>query len=395
MNNKLSIQDLVSAMTDRYGMDAKATTAFVKTVFEIVEEYISQDKLVKIKGLGTFKLVNVSDRESINVNTGERILIAGHSKLSFTPDTALKDAVNRPFADFETTVLRESTSTEDMERIPATIQADNADDTRSEDDTEVKERLPHEQTVGVETRLQELALEDEQHTVVEDSLESVAVAPGVERSEPVATTESKKENTAYPMAAESISVASENKSSSWGWLYALLTLLLMAGAYLAGYYRIHDKLHIDLSPESEVKEQPIVKPTEKAPSRVKPAVADSVTHGSDSIEQGTDTVASTATTTAVSSSVSSPTNPQVVDLQGKDPAEVAKGFPQVPNGEYWIVGDAGRVHYMAVGETLYRIAKKELGSQDFVKYLIVFNDFDDPNVIHKGDPIRIPVLVKK
>ena len=89
MNNKLGIQDLASAFSERYGMDVKSSQAFVKAVFDIVEEYVATDKLVKIKGFGTFKLINVSDRESINVNTGERIVIAGHTKLSFTPDNAL------------------------------------------------------------------------------------------------------------------------------------------------------------------------------------------------------------------------------------------------------------------------------------------------------------------
>ena len=114
----MSILDLAAILADSYGMDAKTSQTFVKTVFEIVEEFIAKDKLVKIKGFGTFKLINVSDRESVNVNTGERIVIAGHSKLTFTPDSALKDAVNRPFADFETTTLNEGTSIEEMERLP-------------------------------------------------------------------------------------------------------------------------------------------------------------------------------------------------------------------------------------------------------------------------------------
>ena len=76
-------------------------------------------------------------------------------------------------------------------------------------------------------------------------------------------------------------------------------------------------------------------------------------------------------------------------------ADIAKYFPQVKGGEYWIVGDAGHVHTMQVGETLYRIAKKELGDRELIQYLIVFNDFENPNIIHTGDTIRIPKLVKK
>ena len=135
----MSIQDLATILTDSYGMDAKSSLTFVKTVFEIVEEFIAKDKLVKIKGFGTFKLINVSDRESVNVNTGERIVIAGHSKLTFTPDAALKDAVNRPFADFETTPLNEGTSIEDMERFPVSSTITNeqvpAEETQYFDET--------------------------------------------------------------------------------------------------------------------------------------------------------------------------------------------------------------------------------------------------------------------
>ena len=125
----MNIQDLALAYANRCGCDIKTATSFVKLVFEIVEEYVTRDKLVKIKGLGTFKLVSVSDRESINVNTGERIVIAGHTKLTFTPDASLKDAVNRPFADFETTLINDATSLEDMERIPSLAESeDNYDD---------------------------------------------------------------------------------------------------------------------------------------------------------------------------------------------------------------------------------------------------------------------------
>ncbi len=75
-----------------------------------------------MKGLGTFKLIDVLDRESVNVNTGERIVIPGHSKLSFTPETALRDLINKPFADFQAVALNEGTSIEEMESVPESAQ---------------------------------------------------------------------------------------------------------------------------------------------------------------------------------------------------------------------------------------------------------------------------------
>ncbi len=119
MDNKIGIQELASAIAKVREIDGSEAEIFCRSVFEVVSEFLVKDKLVKIKGLGTFKLIEVSDRESINVNTGERIVIAGHTKMSFTPDSVLRDTVNRPFADFETTVLSDNASTEKMEFIPA------------------------------------------------------------------------------------------------------------------------------------------------------------------------------------------------------------------------------------------------------------------------------------
>ena len=89
----------------------------MRSVFEIIGEYLQTDKIVKVKGLGTFKLVTVDSRESVDVNTGERIVIKKYTKINFTPDPVLRDAVNKPFAQFETVVLYEGTDIADMERM--------------------------------------------------------------------------------------------------------------------------------------------------------------------------------------------------------------------------------------------------------------------------------------
>ena len=84
-------------------------------MFELIEEALATEKYVKVKGLGTFKLTEVESRESVNVNTGERIEIQGHTKISFTPDSSMKDLINKPFAHFETVILNENTKLEDTE----------------------------------------------------------------------------------------------------------------------------------------------------------------------------------------------------------------------------------------------------------------------------------------
>lgn len=426
MNNKLSIQDLASAFAEKVDMDAKSANIFVKTVFEIVEEYIATDKIVKIKGFGTFKLISVSDRESVNVNTGERIIIAGHTKLSFTPDAALKDAVNRPFADFETTPLNDSTSIEDMERIPTQEKQITCEDFMSEDDNEsvspiedachqdaeVVETVQSEEIIetlndkastessgqaGRNTNQESLqspdaeaiddAVSDAGEIVVEKetdrliTAEETSVGTNVRESVVVSHIE---ENSSYPMASEiMLSADSERKSSVSTWFYVLLTILLMALSYVAGHYQLLSNFTVAHYSDSYLDEIDVMESEEILQT---PVLADSLL--SDSISQDT-----LVTDTVV---VSYELPVQNTTLADKEPLEeIAKYFPQVPGGEYWIVGDAGRVHYMEVGETLYRIARKELGSQKLVQYLIVFNDFEDPNIIHTGDPIRIPKIVKK
>ena len=384
MDNKLSIQDLATILTDSYGMDAKSSLTFVKTVFEIVEEFIAKDKLVKIKGFGTFKLINVSDRESVNVNTGERIVIAGHSKLTFTPDAALKDAVNRPFADFETTPLNEGTSIEDMERFPVSSTIMNeqvpAEETQYFDETSDDSSLnaqeePADNTVD--------SLQDEVAGIDADDTmaSSVDAVDGSSDDAPESQVHFlPKDNSAYPMSSESLPEPPAPSSSGKArFFYILLTILLVVISYICGHYRVLDMLNFTISDDADSQEPPLVEVLHHEPSK---EVNPTDTVPADSIVQ--DSLKETT-----SDSIRTKPVPE------EDYEEIAKYFPQVPNGDYLIIGDAGKVHHMQVGETLYRIAGKELGSQDHVRYLIVFNDFEDPNIIHTGDPIRIPKMVHK
>lgn len=92
-------------LTSKMGLEVAEAEAFIAAMFKVVNEGLKEDKLVKIKGLGTFKLTKVSARESVDVNTGERIVIEGREKISFTPDNYMRDLVNSPFSQFETVVL--------------------------------------------------------------------------------------------------------------------------------------------------------------------------------------------------------------------------------------------------------------------------------------------------
>lgn len=131
MNNKLTIQELATLLSVKSGKDVYETERFIREFITVVSEGLLSDKMVKVKGLGTFKIVLVEDRESIHVNTGERILIPAHYKCSFLPDNELKELVNRPFSIFETTEIGDAASFQDMEMV------DDSDEDDAEADLEL------------------------------------------------------------------------------------------------------------------------------------------------------------------------------------------------------------------------------------------------------------------
>ena len=104
---KITIQEIASKLISQNGLSKKEATLFVNMMFDLIREALERDKTVKVKGLGTFKIIDVESRESVNVNTGERVLIEGHNKITFTPDALMKELVNKPFSQFETVVLND------------------------------------------------------------------------------------------------------------------------------------------------------------------------------------------------------------------------------------------------------------------------------------------------
>ena len=114
---KYSITQLATILVKKNGTSNDEALKFVTAIFDIVKEGLETDKLVKIKGFGTFKIIDVDPRESVNVNTGERVLINGHQKITFTPDSVMKEMVNRPFAQFETVVLNDGVDFSDIDKL--------------------------------------------------------------------------------------------------------------------------------------------------------------------------------------------------------------------------------------------------------------------------------------
>lgn len=136
-----SIADIAALVARKQKVGKKEAAEIVTTFFRIISEGLHEDRLVKVRGLGTFKVTAVKPRESVNINTGERVVIEGHDKISFVPDTVMKDFVNKPFAQFTTVPVNEGVS---FESIDAASDAEErklgtADDVLSNNDDEEEE----------------------------------------------------------------------------------------------------------------------------------------------------------------------------------------------------------------------------------------------------------------
>lgn len=114
--SKISLSDLAQRLAEKTGISLQDAELFIRKMFDVANEGLQSDKLVKMKWLGTFKVMAVKDRESVDVNTGERIIIEGRDKISFTPDNILKEIVNKPFAQFETVVVNDGVDFDEIDR---------------------------------------------------------------------------------------------------------------------------------------------------------------------------------------------------------------------------------------------------------------------------------------
>lgn len=163
---KTAIQQIISALAKQYNLSAAEAAAFVDAFFDIVSSELKNGNQVKIKGLGTFKVQSVKPRESVNVNTGERVLIEGHDKVSFTPDAVMKELVNKPFSQFETVVINDGVDTEELERVPVEESSDEVKSELVNDSTSDKTSNQEKTTVVKEEKIEVEVTKEE---VIENS----------------------------------------------------------------------------------------------------------------------------------------------------------------------------------------------------------------------------------
>ena len=400
---KLTIQDIAKVLSDRKGLSKNDASNFVNGMFDIIQQALERDMVVKVKGFGTFKIIDVDPRESVNVNTGERVLIEGHNKITFTPDQLLKEIVNKPFSQFETVVLNEGVdfaedTTSEAYVTPEVKAAsmplvDFVDEDPSfenpiplGENTVAEAPTPDAEPMPVETSVPVVESEP-----VSSSASMVVEAPVAEVSETPANEESVEDS-----EEESVYVDEEEGSGSRKWLKPAVALLLGIGVgYLLGNYFpmkgeqpveapkppvempktvVEDTLVVDSikaavsAPEAEQPAEPIVDKPVEAP---KPEVKAEETKPVETVKPA-----------AVAPK---PVAPEVDKYAAMD--------ARVRTGAYRIVGTE-KVVKVKEGDNLRRIAQRTLGP-DMECYLEVYNGLKAASPLKIGQEIKIPKLQLK
>ena len=408
---KISIQDLSSVLVEKRGLSKKDASNFITEMFDIVQQELEKDKIVKIKGLGTFKIIDVDDRESVNVNTGERVLIEGHGKITFTPDSLMKELVNKPFSQFETVVLNDGVEFEEPKEEAAEPQdTSNADpssmalvdfglgnvkadlssfpvigDDVKKDTDGIVEKPAKKEVVAEKPAAEAPVVEKPAEELVAE--ESVAEKPSAE--EPAAEKPSEDLSAADPASdgigdEDVVYDDEEADSGSKSWLWALIGCVVgLACGYLLGNYFPFTASSQEPQPQEQV-----------APA--KPVVAQKDSVLTDSLE----TVGEPAEEVAKAAEAAKPEESAKADAPkaAEDPtAELSAKYAAKDNrvrlGAYHIVG-TDKVIKAKEGQTLGKISRTYLGP-DMECYMEVYNDMKASDVLKAGQEVKIPKLVWK
>ena len=393
--SKLNIYDLCSVLTSKNGLDDKESHRFIKAIFDVIQEGLDEDKIVKVKGLGTFKIIEVDDRESINVNTGERVLIEGHSKLTFTPDSVMKEIVNKPFSQFETVILNEGVDfPEPAVEEPAVediIADEPAEDkeiiVEPQIDNNVAEQSVEEEPVAEKTVAKEPVAEK---NVAEEPVAEKNVAEEPVAEEPVAgdsvvefTDDNDNVQSGEENPVEESVFETSNNNSILRWILSGVAVLLLRlgaayGGYLYGRYELSEEIAYKQM-KADLKTAEIT--TKKAQVAIK---KDSVAQEVDATKIGAMSI----------DNKDESANDEAKTETAKTSSDKYEDMDiRVRTGAYRIIGEDRTVKAKA-GQTVEDIATKLLGP-GMSCYVEVYNGLDGKATLKEGQTIKIPKLELK
>ena len=366
--NKLTLNNIAKVLVEKNGLEPKEAMMFTTAMFDLIHDRLNEEGIVKVKGLGTFKMIRVEARESINVRTGERVLIDSHAKITFTPDAVMKELVNKPFSQFETVVLNDDVEFTDMKSEETTDETNNSEQSESLVDVVSEGGTPEPAPEPAPEPVAEVAPEP-----------APVVAPEPTREVPEPTVPSADEESEENTSAVQTCYEEDEEESHWlrniGW--AFLVLVLMAASAVGGY----------LYGVGQIPSQTAMADTVSA-VKVNPVVTDTLVN--DSLKADSVAVKTEAKHEDKAASEQQPQEKTSQNLHDK----YAEMDARVRTGAYKITGLDREVKVRA-GDNLKRIARRELGSDDMVCYIEVFNKMNASAELKEGQTIKIPALKLK
>lgn len=405
---KVMLQDLASVLVERWHLGKKEASMFVNDMFFVIQKSLDEDKIVKVKGLGTFKIIDVDDRESVDVNSGERVLIEGHGKITFTPDALMKELVNKPFSQFETVVLNEgvdfneaivnqpeettSTVIDEMEDSAAPL-VEFVDAPQSEIIEEpvkfveaVGPKEPVEPEVPKEpTKSDHLETPEIQESVKPVELESEtseSVTWESPENEETASEETQEESV-EPEVSDEFETVEEESAFKKYYKWIGIALLTLAVGVLIGYLMGNRSSNQPPAPQ-----EPSVEIIEEETDK-------SLPEDSDGIKMATEVEEETLEDDA---KVTEDENKAVADdVEVKEKATALDKWEtmdaRVRTGAYRIIG-TDYVEKARAGDNLTRICRRTIGP-GMECYLEVYNGLSSGAALTAGQEIKIPKLELK
>lgn len=417
---KMTIQDVSRVLSERKGLNKKDASNFVNLMFDIIQQALERDGIVKVKGLGTFKIIDVDARESVNVNTGERVLIEGHNKITFTPDSLLKELVNKPFSQFETVVLNDGVDFDepvDFEKneepvpsvdseIPSEPVQDVSDASSMPlvDFNDDYKENPVSLGESPEADTPEVTIPEKS---LEPEISSVLVPEEPERIAPLENEVTEDEVPEDEVTEDDDEAYHETTSDGDGkkWLYALVGCLIgFACGYLLGalfpFTSNNPQNQAVVEKSQPVVMQPVKKSEAEKPKEDTAKVVKIETENPKSKAETqenkapiVETVKAESKNTEEKKPAEKPAEKPVVKPAEEVVDKYSAMDSRVRTGAYRIVGTAQTVK-VKEGDNLLKISRRNLGP-DMECYLEVYNNLKASSVLKTGQEIKIPKLELK
>lgn len=384
---KLSVAALVELLIRKRSLKRAEAERFVDTIFDIIKEGLEEDKIVRIKGLGTFKIIGVDARESVNVNTGERVIIDSHSKITFTPDNTMKELVNKPFSQFETVVLNEGVDFSDAETTEESPVVEEKVEEKAVEESPIVEEKVEEKVVEETLVAQE---NDETDEIDESPVIQIVEDPDEESSSEspsVQFSESTDDSSVDENFDEESNVQSHLLRNI---LCGAAVVLLIVGAAYGGYRYGRAEAEQEQHRYSVIAEA--AKSAEQAKQQAGEAPEDTLAEVPiDAAEIGTlkaEEKAEEKTDATARQSAAPKAEPSTPELDKYEQMDV-----RVRTGAYRITGTAQTIKIKA-GQTLKGISRTYLG-EGMECYMEVYNGIKSTDPLKAGDEIKIPKLELK